>query len=192
MLHLAATGHIASSEAIAQGLADSKNHSPKHWVQISGATLVAVKEIAEGRFGFKTDKVWDDVEDIKEILSVIENNSKRPVDKLVISQDPSKVKTAFIVGSHIYGTGRGPSNTRSVQAPEIVRATLKLKEGFRLGEGKNNWSNIHVHDLSDLIVSLVDAAAEGKSGLWNKEGIYFPENGNMVRKSLPVSMIMSC
>lgn len=72
-----------------------------------------------------------------------------------------------------------------VQAPEVARATLKLGEGFKLGDGKNSWSNVHVNDLSDLITALVDAAAAGKTddGLWGKDGIYFPEHGNMVRKS---------
>ena len=61
---------------------------------------------------------------------------------------------------------------------------MKLNEGFRLGEGKNSWSNVHVNDLSDLIGSLVEAAAAGKTtdGQWGKDGIYFPENGNMVGK----------
>jgi hypothetical protein len=179
-LHLAATAHLASSTALSKGLASSGRKSPAHWVQISGATLVAAEEIKEGRLGFKTDKTYDDVKDVDEVLSMIKNNQKRPVDSLVVSQDASKVKSALVVGPHIYGVGRGPVNTRSVQAPEIARVTLKLKEGFRLGEGKNNWSNIHVNDLSDLIVSLVDAAIEGKPGIWNKDGVLFAENGNMV------------
>lgn len=84
--------------------------------------------------------------------------------------------------SFFYGTGRGPVNTRSVQAPDIARATLKLKEGFRLGDGKNSWSNLHVQDLSDLIALLVDAAANSQiDGLWNRDGLYIPENGSLVR-----------
>ncbi|KAF2654815.1 NAD(P)-binding protein [Lophiostoma macrostomum CBS 122681] len=179
VIHLAATAHLASSKAIAKGLAEGDRESVGHWLQISGATLLATKEIAEGRFGFKDDKVYDDVKDIQKVHSIIKNNTQRAVDLLVVSQDPLKVKTALLVGPHIYGTGRGPTNTRSIQAPEYARATLKLKEGFRLGEGENSWSTIHVQDLSDLTASLVDAAAEEKSGLWNEDGIYFPENGDM-------------
>ena len=180
VLHLAATAHLPSSKAVAKGLTERERITPGHWIQISGATLLAVKEITDGRFGFESDKVYDDVKDIREVQSMIENNPKRPVDLLLASQDPSKVKTAFLVGPQIYGTGRGPSNTRSVQAPEYARATLKLNQGFRLGEGENSWSTIHVQDLSDLIALLVDAAANSKKGLWNKDGIYFPENGKMV------------
>ena len=70
--------------------------------------------------------------------------------------------------------------------------TLELGEGFRLGEGRNVWSNIHIHDLSELIAALVDAAAKGKTaeGLWRKDAIYFPENGEMVH-FLPSPSIIS-
>ncbi|KAF2009725.1 NAD(P)-binding protein [Aaosphaeria arxii CBS 175.79] len=179
VLHLASTKHIASSKAIQRGLTDPARSKPGYWIQISGATLLAIDEIKNARFGFESDKVYDDIRDIKEILSTIKNNPSRDVDNLVAGQDSSKVKTALIVGPHIYGKGRGPGNQRSVQAPEIARVTLQLKEGFRLNEGKNSWSYIHVHDLSDLFASLVDAAAETKPGLWNDEGIYTPENGSL-------------
>ncbi|KAJ4356107.1 uncharacterized protein N0V89_004135 [Didymosphaeria variabile] len=177
--HLAVTSHFPSSEAIVRGLTQPERGRKGYWIQISGATLLAADEIKDGRFGFATDKSYDDVKDIKDIHSIITANPKRLVDNLVLVQD--KINTALIVGPHIYGLGRGPSHTRSVQAPEIARATLKLKEGFRLGEGKNRWSNIHVNDLSDLVASLVEAAAEGETadGQWGKDGIYFPENGNM-------------
>ncbi|KAJ4298019.1 hypothetical protein N0V90_005918 [Kalmusia sp. IMI 367209] len=179
VVHLAATSHLPSCEAIARGLTQPGRARSGYWIQISGATLLAADEIKQGKFGFSTDKKYDDVKDIDEIHSIITANPQRAVDNLVTSQD--NINTALIIGPHIYGVGRGPVNTRSVQAPEIARATLKLKEGFRLGEGKNSWSNIHVNDLSDLIVSLVETAAEGKTGnnLWKRNGIYFPENGSM-------------
>jgi hypothetical protein len=182
VVNLAATNHISSATSISKGLTDPKREKPAYWIQMSGATLLAGKEIADGRFGFENSDTYDDVKDAKKISSIIENSPKRAVDNLVIVQDEEKVKTALIVGPLIYGIGRGPGNTRSIQAPEIARVTLKLHEGFKLGEGKNKWSNVHVHDLSDLIVKLIEAAENGKHGLWNKEGVYFPENGLLVRK----------
>lgn len=118
---------------------------------------------------------------IAEILSTITSNPQRTVDNLIISQNPSEIKTALVIGPLIYGTGRGPVNIRSVQAPEIARVTLKLGQGFVLGAGRNTWSNIHVHDLGSLFVKLVQAAIlQREEGLWNKDGIYTPENGAKV------------
>ncbi|KAF2794424.1 NAD(P)-binding protein [Melanomma pulvis-pyrius CBS 109.77] len=179
VVHLASTSHTESALAISRGLADPSRKKPAHWIQMSGATLLAAKEIAEGRFGFKVDKTYDDVKDADEIMSIITGSPKRAVDNLVISQDPASIQTALIVGPLIYGTGKGPGNKRSIQAPEIARVTLEQKEGFRLGEGENRWSNIHVHDLSELISLLVEAAANSKTGLWNRDGVYLPENGKL-------------
>ncbi|KAF2179689.1 NAD(P)-binding protein [Zopfia rhizophila CBS 207.26] len=178
-LHLASTGHSGSAAAIARGLNERSTQRPGYWVQISGATLLAGQEIAEKRFGSKGDRVFDDMSDAEDILTLISKNPKRVVENLVISQDSFKVKAALVIGPLIYGEGRGPVNTRSIQAPEIARLTLQEKEGFRLGEGRNSWSNIHVHDLSNLVLELVGAATSAKSGVWNKDGIYFPENGQM-------------
>jgi nucleoside-diphosphate-sugar epimerase len=96
------------------------------------------------------------------------------------------VKTALVVGPLIYGVGRGPVNQRSVQAPEIAKATLTLGHGFKLNEGKNIWSNIHVHDLANLVSLLVEAAQDGKEGIWNSDGIFNVENGELVGVNVQV------
>lgn len=114
------------------------------------------------------------------MLSAIRNNPKRVVENTVLSQSPSAVKTGLIIGPLIYGPGRGPVNQRSIQAPEIAKATLQLGHAFKLNDGENIWSNINVHDLASLVTSLVSAAIEGKEGLWNEQGLYNVENGGMV------------
>ncbi|KAF3006672.1 hypothetical protein E8E13_008546 [Curvularia kusanoi] len=181
VLNFAATGHAASAQAIAEGLQarQKETKKPGYWIQISGATVYAAEEIQSGRYGHATDETYDDLKDQKKILSVIQKNPKRVVENLVISQSPSSVKTALIVGPLIYGVGRGPVNQRSVQAPEIARATLQLGHGFRLNEGKNRWSNIHVHDLASLVSLLVGAAKDGKDGFWNEDGVFNVENGEL-------------
>ncbi|KAJ4406378.1 hypothetical protein N0V91_004587 [Didymella pomorum] len=175
------TGHAASAKAISEGLQARYNDTkiPGYWIQISGATIYAADEIASGLFGKATGDIYDDLKDQNSILAAIQKNPKRVVENLVISQAPSSVKTALIVGPLIYGAGRGPVNQRSVQAPEIAKATLKLGHGFKLNEGKNIWSNIHVHDLASLVSLLVEAANEGKGGFWNEDGIFNVENGEL-------------
>lgn len=142
--------------------------------------MYAADEISSGRFGYATDDQYDDLKDQDKILSMIRENPKRVVENLVISQSPLSVRTALIVGPLIYGVGRGPVNKRSVQAPEIAKVTLKLGHGFKLNEGRNIWSNIHVHDLASLVSLLVGAAKEGKTGFWNENGVFNVENGELV------------
>ena len=90
------------------------------------------------------------------------------------------VHTALLIGPLIYGKGRGPINQRSMQAPDIAKCIIQLGHGFRLLAGQNAWSNIHVHDLSDQIVALTEAAINQRPGLWNEDGIYCLESGKMV------------
>ena len=43
------------------------------------------------------------------------------------------------------------------------------------------WANVHVEDLSDCFLKLVEAAAfGGGTATWNQEGYYFTENGEHV------------
>lgn len=186
VLHLAATGHVASAKAIAEGLQNraKRTQSPGYWIQISGATCFAAEEIASGKFGYATDNIYDDVKDQGSILSTLRNNPKRIVENTVLSQSSSLVKTALVIGPLIYGPGKGPINQRSIQAPDIVKSILKLGQGFKLNEGKNIWSNIHVQDLASLVAALVHAAKEGRDGIWNDDGVYNVENGEMTFEQL--------
>lgn len=54
-----------------------------------------------------------------------------------------------------------------------------MKKGPVLGAGKARWNNVHVADLSNAYILLVEAAAEGKTDeeLWGNKGYYFTENG---------------
>ncbi|EXJ70775.1 uncharacterized protein A1O5_05765 [Cladophialophora psammophila CBS 110553] len=181
-LDLASTNHLRSAQAIAKGLASKGTDSKSYWIQISGASLFAIPEIKEGRYGEPSDEVYDDVKDSQKILAFIRDNPSRQVDNLIVAQDPSVIRTALIVGPLIYGQGAGPGNQRSVQVPEIARATLKYGQGFRLLNGLNQWSNIHIRDLGDLFLLLAQAAVDGKSHVWNEEGLYLPGPGVMACK----------
>ncbi|KIX04973.1 uncharacterized protein Z518_05845 [Rhinocladiella mackenziei CBS 650.93] len=149
-----------------------------YWIQISGATVVAAAEIKAGRFGEASDKSYDDLRDEKEVGSLISANPARVVDNLA-SQEPTTVRTALVVGPLIYGEGSGPVNKRSIQAPEITRLTLQRKKGLRIGRGLNIWSNVHIHDLGNLLLALFEAAVSESSAVWNQNGVYFPENGKL-------------
>jgi hypothetical protein len=184
---LASTSHVVSAKAIAQGLQERahRNQTPAYWIQVTGATCFATEEIASGRFGYASDAIYDDVKDQANILSTLRNNSKRVVENTLLSQPPSTVKTALIIGPMIYGVGRGPVHQRSVQAPEIAKATMSLGHGFKLNNGQNIWSNIHVQDIAGLVQSLVYAGIQRKEGLWNDDGVYNVANDEMVRPYLP-------
>jgi hypothetical protein len=151
-----------------------------HYLQMSGASIFASDKSNSSPHGEGSDKVYDNGDGLKDLISVIHSNTARPVEKLLISQNESEVKTAVVIAALIYGTSRGPGNVRSVQIPDIAKYTLKTGNGFRVGKGESAWSNVSVEDVGRLFTRLVKAAVEGKEGLWNDIGVYLPESGQMV------------
>ena len=142
-------------------------------------------------YGEASSRVYDDLEDVSQVTSLPDEAPHRVTDKLVIaagSDHGDKIKTAIVCPGVIYGPGRGPDNKRSHQVPELARVTLEKGHGVKVLAGKTLWNNIHVHDLSDLYLKLVENAAAGgslaewpgKPALWGAEGYYFCENGEHV------------
>lgn len=131
--------------------------------------------------GEASSKLYNDWEGIGEVISLPDHAPHRIIDKTVIDADSPKSRTAVVSPPTIYGLGRGPGNQRSHQVPELARSMLEKKKAFQVGTGENYWSNVHVHDLSDLYVRLVEAAVDnGGKATWGQEGYYFAENGEHV------------
>lgn len=106
---------------------------------MSGGSVFIAEEMKAKRFGFASDEVHDDLKDSARTISIINDNPARISEQIVLRQLPDVVRTALLMGSHIYGRGRGSWNQRTVQCTEIARATLKLGYGFRLNDGANMW-----------------------------------------------------
>lgn len=126
-------------------------------------------------------KVYDDWEGVGEVTSLPHEAAHRPVDEIVLTGGKSGIQTAIVCPPTIYGPGRGPGNTDSDQWYKMAEHFISRGKGFQVGEGKNVWSYIHVHDLSNIYLSLVEAAANGGAGAtWGNEGYYFAGNGEYV------------
>jgi nucleoside-diphosphate-sugar epimerase len=134
-------------------------------------------------FGEDATKIYDDWDNVQEMVTKIPDHAPhRNVDKIVQSvREGTKVKSAIVCPPCIYGVGRGPGNQTSVQVPWLAQATIKQGHGIKVGAGKACWTRIHVHDLADLYLKLVEAgAAGGAPATWNDQGYYFCEAGDFV------------
>lgn len=101
---------------------------------------------------------------------------------LKVAADEPNVNTALVFPPIIYGEGLGAANQRSVQIPSLAKATLERKRGVQVGKGQSRWGNVHIQDVSQLIVHLVEKAAEAKSEeqVWNQNGLYLTGVGEIV------------
>lgn len=153
-------------------------------IHLSGSGILCFADKDSNTFGEASPKVYDDWENIAEVTSLLEHAPHRNVDQLVLaaaSKDVTKIKTAIVCPPTIYGTGRGPAKQRGQQLYELSRCTLERKKGLKVGAGRAYWTNIHLHDLSNLFLKLVEAAVDnGKDASWGPDGYYFAENGEHI------------
>lgn len=80
------------------------------------------------------------------------------------------------------GNGRGPINQRSRQVYELAKLVLTGQYVPIIGPGKARWHHVHVNDLADLYVLLVEAAVAGNtdSELWGGKGYIFADGGEHI------------
>jgi nucleoside-diphosphate-sugar epimerase len=145
---------------------------------------LGIDDLQRNAVGEPLDKVYDDWDGINTVTNLPDEAWHRNVDKIVLAankQSGGKVHTAIVCPPTIYGPGRGPGNQKSDQVYGMSRAVIKHGRGIVVGKGKNIWTSIHVHDLSDLYLRLTEAAAQGGGkATWDAEGYYFTEVGEFV------------
>ncbi|KAL8995817.1 MAG: hypothetical protein Q9169_004537 [Polycauliona sp. 2 TL-2023] len=181
VLHFANADHVIAAEALTRGLAAHASDRPGYIIHTSGTGVLLFADLERQTFGEASTKVYDDWDNVSEVTSIPDFAPHRNVDKIILAAGNSNVKTAIVCPPTIYGQGRGPGNQRSIQLPELSRCTLEKGHGIQVGAGKTYWTNVHVHDLSDAYVALVQAAASGGGNAsWGAEGYYFTENGEHV------------
>lgn len=175
--------HEAAAKAIAKGLAAHSGDYAGVWIHTSGTGILCFADLQRKTFGEASNKIYDDWDGIGELFSMPDQAPHHNVDKIVqaAGMDLSvPVDTAIVCPPCIYGKGRGPGNQRSMQLYELARMTLERKQGVQIGAGKARWTAVHVSDLSDCFLKLVeDAAMRARKATWGKEGYYFTENGEI-------------
>jgi hypothetical protein len=176
-----ASDHVPAATAIAKGIA--KGHSkekPGFWLHTSGTGILCWKDEETKTFGEPPSQpAYDDLDAVGDLTSLPDKAFHRDVDKLVLAASSDVVKTAIVCPSTIYGIGRGPGNTRSKQVPGLARATLERGKAPQVGRGLTEWDNVHIDDVSQFFVLLVEAAIAHKpeldSELWGPNGYFLLE-----------------
>ncbi|OCL13479.1 NAD dependent epimerase/dehydratase family protein [Glonium stellatum] len=182
--HWANADHEAGVTALVAGLAKRQDASPGYLIHTSGTGILSVADAERGSYGIRAEKVYDDWDGVGEVTSLPDTAVHRNVDKVVLAagtEQSARIRTAIVCPPTIYGPGRGPDNQRSMQAYEMAKATLKRGKGFQVEGGQNLWTMVHVQDLSQVYLRLVEEAVKGGgNATWGPQGYYFAENGDFV------------
>ncbi|KAK1635983.1 hypothetical protein BDP81DRAFT_32017 [Colletotrichum phormii] len=173
-----------SAKAIAKGLAEGHTpEKPGFWLHISGTGILQWYDMRNKRYGEAPlpDQDYHDIRDIDRLLSLPDDAIHRDIDKIVLGSNSSSVRTAILGPPTIYGRGRGPTNQRSIQVPSLAQATLEKGFAPIVAPGKAEWDNVHVHDLSRLFVTLVEATQDTSKNadpeILGSRAYYFVESG---------------
>ena len=179
-IDLASSDDIPAINSYLEGLSRRPQSANRYLIHTSGTGMLADFSTGEGN---EASKVYSDVADVKEIISLPLTHFHRDVDNAVISGGQAKnVKTAIVSPPTIYGVGKGPLKKRSIQVPALIAGILSRGKGFTVGEGQSIWDLVHIDDLGAAYVLLVEEALKenGSRATWGPEGYYFVETGEFV------------
>jgi len=176
VINTANCDHEASATAIVKGLtrrAHDNKHARKPLLIHTSGTGVLIDHIKTGDptdFFFSESTLGDyDGVDVAQ--------PHRIVDRIVLAAGKSKdIDIIIVCPPMIYGEGDGPFNQHSQQIPKLIKLGISNKYVGHIGKGNNKWNNVHILDLADLYILLLEKALEGKAPV-NHEGYYFAENG---------------
>ncbi|KAF9048745.1 hypothetical protein BJ165DRAFT_1053961 [Panaeolus papilionaceus] len=178
-----------AANAILRGLKDrhQKTGQVPSLIHTSGTGVLS--DDAQGRFA--TDKIYSDM-NIPQLESLPQTQPHRVVDLSLVEADKEGyVKTFIILPCTIYGIATGPlvdaglQNAHSQQIPTLVRLSVDRRRAGMVGEGKNIWNNVHIDEVADLYILLLNfiiphnlsGSVIPKDFTHGAAGFYFAENG---------------
>jgi nucleoside-diphosphate-sugar epimerase len=163
VIHTADADHRAAVEAMLPALAAGG----KAFIHTSGSSIVG-------------DQAWGEpgamiYEDDTPFVPGPGRAARVAVNQRVLAAARDGVRAVVISPSLIYGPGRG-AHRESIQVPRLVALARKSGVARHVGRGENLWSNVHLDDLVDLYLRMLENAPAGAS--------YYAENGESSMRRL--------
>lgn len=170
--------HEAAVRALLAGCSSRAAASlPASYIHLGGTGII----VEWDGLGELHPKVWSDVSDIGALWSVPEATLHRNTELLIQKawEDAAArgaqgqgqgLRTAVVCPPIIHGRGTGPGRADSVYYKSLVRASAQVGQTFYHGSGSNVYSRVHVEDVAQVFLKLIEAAARGGDGAdWGRE-----------------------
>jgi len=177
VIHTADADHVPSPKAILAGL---KNRGSQQgvrkpiYIHTSGTGVIT--DFVKGES--VSDKIFRDDIAADTHGNISDTAMHRNVDLVVYEAGKSGLVDVFIVCPPlVYGTSNGPFKRISQQVPGLIECSIKNGRSVYVGKGANVWSNVHIEDLADFYILLLEKAIAGEAPK-NDDGYYFAENGS--------------
>ncbi|KAG9098722.1 hypothetical protein FRC06_006042 [Ceratobasidium sp. 370] len=163
---------LALTQAIVAGLKARKEVNGKRGILVHTTGTATIKDEGRGEF---TDEypTWDDI-NTAALKSIDTNAPHRIVDLEAIKAHDEDIADVYVIcPATIYGVGTGPVRRTSVQIPKLVEIFLETRRAEYVSKGTNIWSNIHVQDLVQVFLLILDHAVQ----IQNSDGAQRPQDG---------------
>jgi nucleoside-diphosphate-sugar epimerase len=159
VIHAASADHPGSVATLINAL----ERSGKLFVHTTGSAIVA--DHADGEYAAETPLTEDSYfEPVPYRRTRVDMN--RYVRQAAIEKG---VRSIVICPAMVYGAGRG-LQPHSEQIPRLIALSRQIGAGVYFGQGLNRYSNVHIDDLVDLYLLLMEKAPGGS--------FFFAENGH--------------
>lgn len=171
--------HQESAIAIVQGLLERSTRVSRKPILIhtSGAGVLSTNSTGTGAApsADPTATLWDEA-DAAAHAAIPSSAPHRHVDlEIFRGAATGLIKTYLMVPPTVFGVGLGPLAERrmSIQIPRLVHRALIRRRAQFVGQGRNVWPNVHVADLAELYLILLDAAFVDRAPEGTR-GLYYP------------------
>lgn len=176
---------ISHDEGIKAILTGLKSHSRKgYYLHTSGASL-----IWDEPEGLKEARLWDDIADIGELSALKEKHTHAVTDGIA-REAASDVNVAIVSPGFVGGLSPSIEHPTPITTPAILTTARAFGSGFQIAQGENASAWIHVDDLSNMYLILIEDALAALAGtpikraegiqVWGAEAYYFGVEENMV------------
>ncbi|TIV69600.1 MAG: NAD-dependent epimerase/dehydratase family protein [Mesorhizobium sp.] len=176
--------HQPSARALVRGLSERAKAMGERPILIHTSGAGVLSENSNGRGVWLADdptaEIWNDA-DAEGHAAIPPYAPHRNVDlEVFAAAKEGLLKTYLVVPPTVFGRGLGPfaKNRMSIQLPRLVYASLVDRRALYVGTGEAQWTNVHVADLAELYLLILDAALknvapEGLAGLYYPATEYF-------------------
>lgn len=132
----------------------------KAFIQTSGSSIIADRGAGEA-----SDLVFHEDTPFKPLP---ERQGRLAVEQLVLSYGQRGVRSCVVRPTLIYGRGLG-LHQHSIQVPRMLDLALGKGRALHIGRGENIWSHVHIEDITDLYLLMLEKAPPGS--------LFYAENG---------------
>ncbi|TFK27486.1 NAD(P)-binding protein [Coprinopsis marcescibilis] len=175
--------NLNAAKAVLEGIKQRFEQTGKPPILIHMTGTAFFMEYANGLHG-NSERVYSDLE--SDVIEAIpEQAFHRNVDVPLIQADKEGyAKVYLICPGTVFGIPSGPiaelegvQHTLSMQLPFFFKVALDRKRPGYIGEGKNVWPAVSIHDVADLFALIFNKARGDQDSLGHgREGLYIAEN----------------